>query len=189
MRWSAIGAVAATLALAACGAGGARHGAHGGGAARVRQLPCHELIDAHPALRPGRLVLGVVLLPASPSMRRALQTARLAPHDSRAGLFAKWGLVVRSGARLRLIVPHRLASRFSIGWGNANEGHRGTTIVVGGCTGPRGAKWLAYAGGYYVRHPICAPLIVAAHRQRRRVLIGVGKACPGQRPPLEPTAG
>jgi hypothetical protein len=48
---------------------------------------------------------------------------------------------------------------------------------------------LDYAGGYYVRDPVCAPLIVAAHRQRRRVRIGVGKACPGQRRPPEPTQG
>lgn len=189
MRWSAIGAVLATLALAACGAGSAPHGHNGAATSRVRQLPCHEFIDAQPPLGPGRVVLGVVLLPASPPVRRALQTARVASHDPKAGLFAKWGLVIRAGARLRLIVPPRLASRVSIGWGNANEGHRGTTIVVGGCTGPRGARWLAYAGGYYVRHPICAPLIVVAHRQRRRVRIGVGKACPGQRPPPEPTSG
>ena len=88
-----------------------------------------------------------------------------------------------------LIVPDPLRDQFSIGWGNAGEGHRGTTIIVDACAGPKGAKWLAYAGGYYVRDPFCAPLIVAAHQQRRRVRIGVGKACPGQRPPPQPTQG
>ena len=85
--------------------------------------------------------------------------------------------------------PKWLRTGFSIGWGNAGEGHRGTTIVVDGCSGPPGAKWLVYAGGFYVRDPFCAPLTVAADQQRRRVRIGVGKACPGQRPPPQPTQG
>jgi hypothetical protein len=95
--------------------------------------------------------------------------------------------VIRPGAQFRLIVPGRLRNQLSIGWGNADEDHRGTTIVVDQCTGPRGAKWLAYAGGYYVRHPMCAPLIVATGGKRRLVQVGVGKSCPGQRPPPEPT--
>ncbi|MGH3265905.1 MAG: hypothetical protein ACRDNS_28375, partial [Trebonia sp.] len=111
----------------------------------------------------------------------------LGPRGSATRLFAKWGLVIRFDARFRLIVPGRLRDRLSLIWGNANEGHRGTTIEVNGCRGPRGAKWMAYAGGYYVRRPMCAPLIVAGHGQRRRVLIGIGKACPGQRPPPKPT--
>lgn len=155
----------------------------------VRGLPCDEFIDTQPPAHDMRVVLGVVALPTSPPLRRALQTTRSGLHDPAARLFAKWGLVIRAGARLRLIVPDRLRNRFSIGWGNAGAGHRGTTIVVDACPGPRGAKWLVYAGGYYVRDPFCAPLIVAAHRQRRRVRIGVGKACPGQRPPPQPTQG
>ena len=135
-----------------------------------------------------RTVLGVVALPASPQMRRALQTARVGARDSATHMFAKWGLVIRPGARFRLIVPRRLRDRLSLIWGNANEGHRGTTIVVNGCRGPRDAKWLAYAGGYYVRRPMCAPLVIAAHGRRQRVLIGVGKACPGQGPPPQPSA-
>jgi hypothetical protein len=158
-------------------------------ASGVRGLPCGEFIGTQPPERDMRVVLGVVALPTGPHLRRALQTARSDLHDPAARLFAKWGLDIRAGARFRLIVPDRLRNRFSIGWGNAGEGHRGTTIVVDACSGSRGAKWLAYAGGYYVRDPFCAPLTVAAHRQRRRVRIGVGKACPGQRPPPQPTQG
>ena len=156
-------------------------------ASGVRGLPCGEFIATQPPEHDMRVVLGVVALPASPHFPLALQTSRSGLHDPAARLFAKWGLDVRVGARLRLIVPDRLRNRSSIGWGNAGEGHRGTTIVVDACPGPPGARWLVYAGGSYVRNPFCAPLIVAAHRQRRRVRIGVGKACPGQRPPPQPT--
>jgi hypothetical protein len=159
------------------------------GASGVRDLPCSEFIGTQAPERDMRVILGVVALPTSRPLRRALQTTRSGLHAPVARLFAKWGLVIRAGARLRLIVPDRLRNRFSIGWGNAGEGHRGTTIVVDNCTGPPGARWLAYAGGYYVSDPFCAALIVAAHRQRRRVRIGVGKACPGQRPPPQPTQG
>ena len=156
-------------------------------ASGARDLPCDEFIATRPPAHDMRVVLGVVALPTSPHSRRALQTARSDLHDPAARLFAKSGLDVRAGARLRLIVPDPLRNQFSIGWGNASEGHRGTTIAVDGCTGPQGAKWLAYAGGYYARDPFCAPLIVAAHQQQRRVRIGVGEACPGQRPPPQPT--
>ena len=164
---------------------------HPGGipASGVRGLPCREFIATQPPANNMRVVLGVVALPTSPHLPLALQTARSNLHDRAARLFAKSGLVIRAGARLRLIVPDGLRSRFSIGWGNAGEGHRGTTIVVDACTGPPGAQWLVYAGGYYVQDPFCASLIVAAHRQRRRVRIGVGNACPGQRPPPQPTQG
>jgi hypothetical protein len=154
----------------------------------VRVLPCDEFINTQPPERDMRVILGVVALPTSPHLPRALQTTQSGLHDPTARLFAKWGLDIRVGGRLRLIVPERVRNQFSIGWGSG-EGHRGTTIVVDDCTGPRHAKWLGYAGGYYVRDPLCAPLIVAAHRQLQRVRVGVGRACPGQRPPPEPTQG
>jgi hypothetical protein len=187
MRLPLAGVAAGALALSACGGGAPRPDVGTAFVAGVRGLPCRESVGTEPPERGMRSVLGVVALPASPPTRRALQTAKSDLHDPGARLFAKSGLVIRPGARLRLIVPDRLRNALSIGWGNANEDHRGTTIVVNGCPGPSGAKWLAYAGGYYVRHPICAPLIVAAHGQRRQVQIGVGKACPGQRRPPEPT--
>ena len=151
-------------------------------ASGVRDLPCREFIATQPPAHNMRVLLGVVALPTSPPLRRALQTARSDLHDPAARLFAKSGLDIRAGARLRLIVPDWLRTRFSIGWGNAGEGHRGTTIVVDACTGPPGAKWLVYAGGYYVRDPFCVPPTVAAEQQRRRVRIGVGKGVPRAAP-------
>jgi hypothetical protein len=74
-------------------------------ASGVRDLPCGEFIATQAPERDMRVVLGVVALPASPHLRRALQTTRSDLHDPAARLFAKWGLDIRAGARLRLIVP------------------------------------------------------------------------------------
>jgi hypothetical protein len=189
MWWLLAGVAAGVLMLTACGSDAPRSPVRLASASGVRYLPCREFIGTQAPERGMRVILAVVALPASPQIQRALQTGWSGLHDPAARLFAKWGLVIRPRARFRLTIPDQLRHKLSIGWGNAGEGHRGTTIVVDGCAGPRGAKWLDYAGGYYVRHPICAPLIVAAHGQRQRVWIGVGTACRGQRSPPEPTQG
>lgn len=152
--------------------------------AAIRLLPCRETAGADAPWQGMSVVLGVVALPASPHMRRALQTALTGSRDQAARLFAKEGLVVRAGARFELIVPTRLRNRLSIGWGNAGEGHVGSTISVTGCPG---GKWLDFAGGYWVHSTMCAPLIVETDGRRRRVWIGIGKGCPGQLPPPHPT--
>lgn len=153
---------------------------------RARRLVCDQADIAAPS-RNMTMVLGVVSLPASPKMTRALQTARTGLGVPAARLFAKWGLFVRAGATVRLIVPERFRHRLSIGWGNNSDGHRGNLISVTGCAGPPGARWLVWPGGYYVRDPVCAPLIIEAGGQRRRVQMGIGKPCPGQRPAPNPT--
>lgn len=188
MRLVAVSVV--TACLAGCGGthptashrlGSAKHDA------AVRRLPCSESIGGQPPGRDLSVVLGVAGLPASPRLRRALQTARTGSRDPQARLFAKWGLVIRTGASFELIVPRRLRDRVSIGWGNAGEGHVGSTISVPGCRGANAEKWLDFAGGYWVHSTICAPLIVNARGLRRRVWIGIGKACSGQLPPPQPT--
>ena len=52
-----------------------------------------------------------------------------------------------------------------------------------------GGGWLAYAGGYWIDHPACVSIIVRAGARQQQVDIGVGTACPGQRPPAEPSQG
>jgi hypothetical protein len=116
----------------------------------------------------------------------ALQTARTGSADHAVRLFAKWGLRIRTGATFTLVVPRRLARVASIGWGPSVTPTR--TLTVRSCRAGH-ARWLAYAGGYFVRHTICLPLVVRTDGRRSVVHIGIGVGCPGQRPPPEPTQG
>jgi hypothetical protein len=151
-----------------------------------RTLPCDEAIGTQPPPQAMRVVLGVVALPASPGLRHALQTGRADLRGSGSRLFAKWGLWARSGARFELIVPAALRGELSIGWGNAGEGHVGAIVIDPRCQVPH-HRWINYAGGYWTTKPRCATLIVAADGRRRRVHIGIGRACSGELPAPRPT--
>ena len=153
---------------------------------RVRQLPCHEAAGGQAPTRDLTVVLGVVALPASPRERQALQTALSGSPDPAQRLFSKWGLVIRTGVQFRVMVAPAFRDRVSIGWGNANEDHVGTTITINRCRAP-GVTWLDFAGGAWVHKPLCATLIVESHGEQRSVQVGIGKACPGQLPPPSPT--
>jgi hypothetical protein len=146
-----------------------------------RYLACGQYIGTGPPPRGMRVVLGVVALPATPSARRALQASPSTLRDPAARLFAKQGLVIRAATRFRLIVPDRFRDRLSIAWGSSSDSRRASTFAVNGCAGPAGVRWLAYAGGYYVRDPMCAPLIVETGGRRQQVQIGIGKPCSGER--------
>lgn len=126
------------------------------------------------------VVLGVVALPASPAYP-ALQTARTGGSPR---LFAKTGLFAKPGVRFTISVPTRLVHRVHIGWGNPAPLSR--TVVVPSCQGIAG-EWLAYAGGYWVDRPACIAVVVRAKSGSRSVHVGLGKPCPGQRPPQGPT--
>lgn len=152
----------------------------------ARTLPCGEAVGGQAPTRDVPVILGVVALPAAPPTRRALQTALTGSGTPAMRLFAKWGLVIRAGSRFRLIVPGPVRGRLRIGWGNAGENHEGTTITVDGCRAT-GARWIDFAGGYWVARTMCAPLIVEANGRRQQVHIGIGQACPGQLPPPQPT--
>lgn len=128
---------------------------------------------------PLQVVLGVVALPISPEYP-ALQTFLSGNGPRR--LFAKTGLFFRPGATFELIVPAGFTSRLSIGWGTPSQ-----TVVVSNCAKTGGGGWLALAGGYWIGHPACVPIIVRAGGKQQQVHIGVGTACPGQRPPQGPS--
>jgi hypothetical protein len=130
---------------------------------------------------PLQVVLGVVALPISPGYP-ALQTSLSGDGHGALRLFAKTGLFFRPGATFELIVPAGFTSRLSIGWGTPS--HR---VVVRNCANPGGGGWLALVGGYWIDYPACVPIIVRAGGKQQQVHIGVGKACPGQRPPQGPS--
>ena len=144
-------------------------------------LDCGSFIGGHAPPASMQVVLGVVALPASPRYS-ALQTSLSG--DGPLRLFAKTGLLVKPGTTFELIVPAAFTSRLVIGWGSpATPSDR---LLVGNCAGP-GGGWVAFAGGYWVDHPACVPVIVRAGGKEQQVHIGVGTACPGQQPPQAPT--
>jgi hypothetical protein len=148
-------------------------------------LDCGSFVGNSARVAPLRVVLGVVALPASPGYQ-ALQTSLSGDGNGPLRLFAKTGLLIRPGATFELIVPGGFTSRLSIGWGApGTPSHR---VLVGNCASA-GGGWLAYAGGYWIDHPACVPIIVRAGGEQQEVHIGIGTACPGQRPPQEPSQG
>jgi hypothetical protein len=145
-------------------------------------LPCADQIGTDTPTAPMETVLGVVALPTSPAYQ-ALQTSRTGGAGVER-LFAKTGLVIRAGTSFDLIVPDGTA--LAVGWGSGPTGPS-RRLHVPACPSAGGAGWLAYAGGYWTERPACLPLIVAAGGRKQQVHIGVGTACPGQRPPDAPT--
>ncbi len=133
------------------------------------------------AVAPLQVVLGVVALPASPRYP-ALQTFLSGHGNGPLRLFAKTGLLFRPGTTFELIVPARFTSRLSIGWGAPSR-----RVEVSNCASPGGRGWLTLAGGYWIDHPACVPIIVRAGGKQQQVHIGLGTACPGQRPPQGPS--
>lgn len=186
--------IACAVLLAGCGGGG--HDVRGttiapassAALADTGRLVCDQHIDAvWPASTGLQVVLGVVALPTAPT-DEALQTSRTGMRG-RLRLFAKTGLIIKPHTRFELMVPGRLRRRMAISWGNAGDPPPRSRFVVNDCGHGEttGSKWLVYAGGYYVSHPACVPLVVVAGGRRRRVRIGVGAPCRGQRPPPQPT--
>lgn len=129
-------------------------------------VDCGHVVGGEEAPSDGaRVVLGVVSLPS-----RVLE-----PQDAGdpGWLFAKQGLLVRAGIAVELTVDPSVAGQATIGWGS--PGPQGTTIRVPACQGAH--PWLAFAGGYTVREPLCLSLIVRANGREERASVSVGIHC------------
>jgi hypothetical protein len=192
-RGAAAVAAAALIAvpLVACSGGTGRPGNGNAGPTSTSSaapaagsvLDCGSFIGTSTHPSPLQVVLGVVALPTSPGYP-ALQTSLSGDGNGPLRLFAKTGLVIRPGTTFELIVPARFTSQLSMGWGMpGTPGHR---VLVDNCANA-GGGWLAYAGGYWIDHPACVPVIVRAGGKQQQVHVGVGTACPGQRPPQGPS--
>jgi len=152
----------------------------------ISLLDCQAVIGSESVPAEGdSIVLDWVALPTG----RALQANRTG--DPGARLFAKDGLYIRRGASFDLIVPHDSRDRLSINWGFPGDATH--HLRVPGCRPTRTVNpirdedaWLVYAGGYTVPEPACVSLVVKAGQTEQTVRVGVGAACPGQRPPPPP---
>lgn len=113
-----------------------------------------------------RLVLDAVALP----------TGVLEPHESGepGWLFAKQGLVVRTGKAVKISVAAEGVADARIGWGDPDL--NGTSISVPACRGSA-SGWLAFVGGYTVRKSGCVPLIVRVDEMEERIAVSVGAPC------------
>jgi len=129
-------------------------------------IDCLAVIDRPTEVTPSTEVfLDAVQLPT----KVVLQTT---PTSASGRLFAKWGLVVRAGTTVDLLVSGEDLGHAMIGWSGApSEQH---THIRAQCPGE---GWMAFAGGYYVDSPRCVTLIIRARGQQATVHIAVGAAC------------
>jgi len=152
------------------------------GGADVIDLDCADAIGSAETPPPDLTVIeGAVALPATPAATTALQTSRTADAPDGLRLFAKQGLVVRSGTAFKMAVvdPDEVA----IGWGNpATPAQR---VHVSPC--PSTGAWLAFAGGYWVDKVGCITVVVSHNGSSTSAHVGVGAPCPGQTPPTPPS--
>jgi hypothetical protein len=186
MRRVAAASVIATAGLLPAGCGGDAHRESHRVARRIPSLACGQYIDTRSPTRDYTVLLGVVALPIAPNAA-ALQTSIQGPANSATRLFAKTGLLIRTGRRSELAIPPAWAGRLRIGWANG-PARPGPGLLVN-CHPYPGDRsgWLAYPGGFWLPHPACVPLLIKSGGRSQRVQIGLGTPCPGQRPPQGPT--
>lgn len=129
-------------------------------------------------------VLDVVALPASPVYPNALQTNARDAADGSVYYFAKTGLWWRGDATFELVVPKELRSDLAIGWGGPAEVAQRVQVDC-----ESAESWMLHPGGYWLREPMCAEIIVQVGPNEQRVEIGLGTPCSGQAPPAGPSDG
>lgn len=120
------------------------------------------------------VVAGAVALPTA-STSGALQARKSPTATKRYPLFAKRGLVVKTGQPFDLIVPTGQRDDFALMWGNTSP----TWHLRVSCTNTA-ATWLAFPGGYLASEAGCVSLIVRTDKHHQRVRIGVGATCKGE---------
>jgi hypothetical protein len=122
------------------------------------------------------VVLSSVALPTSPQSP-AIQAIRRAAEDGSNFYFAKAGLVWDGASSFEIVVPDRLRSQLALSWGAPDVSH---SIKVE-CADLHG--WVGLPGGYWVREPLCADLIVRTGSAEATVQVGIGAPCSDQPPP------
>jgi hypothetical protein len=158
-------------------------GADTTGVTPTATLDCTQPIGAAAPPR-SEVVGGQVALSTTRSRRRAMQAETYTdPAMPRYRFFAKSPLYVRTGGgSARVVVPRSERGRVAVSWGNTDhDGTASRVFDVGPCSGA--SSWIVFPGGYFVTEPHCVKLVVRTKGKDDTVRVGVGEACPGQRPP------
>ena len=128
-----------------------------------------------------------VALVTSRTREQAMQAAPYRdPSAAPFRYFSKTGLLVRTGKRTaELRIPRSEHGRLALFWGNTGRDRIASRVFhVGPCGGAQG--YIAFPGGFFVNEPHCARVIVRVGDRDHTTRVGLGKACPGQRPPPAP---
>jgi hypothetical protein len=138
-------------------------------ASLVEAVSCTDSID-HVTELPGdyRVVAGAVAVPTG----RVLQASLSGEKDPAAKLFAKWGLMVRTGETVQITVAPGSTDKARVGWGAP-----GTPALTVRLTGCAPGSWNVFAGGTWVASPACVPLVIRAAGRSEQARLPVGVAC------------
>lgn len=141
-------------------------------------LKCADQMSAGPPERL-KVIAGVAALPEAATFGPLEANADPAGDDPQTRLFAKQPILIRAGQTFDLIVPPEERDHLAIGWGN-NPMDLTWQLHVD-CQHAQkpwaNAKWLGFAGGYFVPQRKCVSLIVRSDGQDHRVKIGAGARC------------
>lgn len=147
------------------------------------ELRCETAIGSVAEAPAGYTVFrDIVALGGSRNAPAALQARTTANADFGARLFAKSGLLVRTGAVFQLVVPAAWRHTMSISWGSGAV--RTWELTMSGCGAAPG--WQVFTGGYWVEEVGCMELLLRDGDHEEVIRVGVGAPCPGQSAPLAP---
>ncbi|MDI6104732.1 hypothetical protein QLQ12_39695 [Actinoplanes sp. NEAU-A12] len=121
-----------------------------------------------------RVAAGVVAVPSGDQVLEPLEQASGA---GPARLFAKWGLLVRSGSTVELSLPPGWGDRARINWGDSGA-EPATAITVTACTaGPGERPWSVFTGGTWVAEADCVPIRISTGTEQVTVELSIGAPC------------
>ncbi len=119
------------------------------------------------------VVLDVVAFPQY-RLEMGQQGAAGSPAD---GLrFAKFGLLIRSGANVEITMKPDPKLRAVMEWSPEKQGEPAERVVYGDC-GEQGRDWLSFPGGMWVSGPGCYEVVVHSGAREEAVWVRVDSAC------------
>jgi hypothetical protein len=144
-----------------------------GPSAAVKAVGCPEAISQEDD--PGETYQVVAGAAAVPAGDRVLEPALQTSDEGPTRLFAKWGLLVRTGATVDLSLLPGWADRARLSWGDTGV-EPATAVRVTACRD--GAAWSVFAGGTWVAEADCVPIrITAATGEEDTVELSIGAPC------------